>query len=55
MFSPWSIYHSIFYVNTNQKGAFTAYSAIQSLNGLTLLSATKYSGRNWSEACKITI
>ena len=34
----WSINYRIFYVNTDQNGAFTAFSSIQSLNGLTLLN-----------------
>ena len=38
-----------------QKGAFTACSEIQSLNGLTLLSTMKHSGRDRREGCKSTI
>ena len=38
MFTFCSINYRIFYVNTDQNGAFTAFSLIQSLNGLTLLN-----------------
>ena len=39
MFTFCSINYRIFYVNTDQNGAFTAFRSIQSLNGLTLLEA----------------
>ena len=55
MFTLCSINYRIFYVNTDQNGAFTAFSSIQSLNGLTLLNTMKHNGRAWSEGCESTI